>query len=123
MIIYYTKEGKFKTEDISILSSKILHRLNGPAVIDSEGNKQWRVNNIWHRLDGPAVILYNDDKFWYKHGKRHRLDGPAIELSYLNCWFINGKELNKKEVENWIKDNNINLKTKIGQSLFILRFG
>ena len=57
--------------------------------------------SLLHRLDGPAVIWPNGSKEYW----------------------INNKELNRKEVESWIKDNNINLKTKEHQALFMLKFG
>ena len=32
-----------------------------------------------HREDGPAVIHSNGIKEWYLNGKQHREDGPALE--------------------------------------------
>ena len=56
--------------------------LNG-LYIDEDDCKWWYLHNKLHRLDGPAVVLSNGNIIWYKHDKRHRIDGPAIE-------FING---------------------------------
>jgi len=40
--------------------------------------------------------------------KHHRLDGPAvITLNEVVGYFIDDKLLDTKEVETWIKDNNI----------------
>jgi len=105
-IVYYTKDGKFESDGNSIPWRKI-HRVDGPAITDSFGTKQWWQNGEKHRLDGPAVIYNLITTCPYNRVK----------------WYINGKELNKKEVETWIKNNNINLKTKQHQALFMLRFG
>jgi len=78
MITFYTKKGKSTCTYIGYVPFKKLHR-----------------------LDGPAIVWYDGDKDWY----------------------INGKKLNTKKVEAWIKNNNINLKTKAHQALFMLRFG
>jgi len=101
MYIYYTKEGKFETEQVDDILWKKCHKLDGPAVICSDGHKEWMLNGKHHRLDGPAVITLNG------------------EVGY----FIDDKLLDTKEVETWIKDNNIDLKTKQHQVLFMLRFG
>jgi len=83
-------------------------------------------------IKGEAKTEFHDDGFaiamikeFNKHyGKLHRLDGPAV--IYFNNkkeYHINGKELNTIEVESWITHNNIDLKTKMGQSIFMLKFG
>ena len=58
-----------------------LHRLDGPAVEYSDGDKYWYNNGVYHRLGGPAQELVSGNKIWYQYGKLHRLDGPAIEFS------------------------------------------
>jgi len=97
-ITYYTKEGKFEVEyDIPNY-------------------------NELHRTDGPAIICDNIE-MWFINGKQHRLDGPAVERydeSYE--YFINDKELNTEEVDNWLDKNKIDLATKEGKALFMLRF-
>jgi len=147
MYIYYTKEGKFETKEWHAIPFKELHREVGPAVIYPNGHKQWRINGEKHREDGPAVEQSNGTKEWWVNGKRHRLDSPAIERPngskewYVNGkkhrldgpadewkngfkrWYINGKKLNTNKVEKWIKNNNINLKTKQHQVLFMVMFG
>jgi len=148
MITYYTKEGKFEVNKgyLNIPYDK-LHRVDGPAIVWHNGKKDWRENGKLHRVDGPAVIdpygnkyyyhygkLHRVDgpavewvkgrKEWWLYGKRHRLDGPAVVHLYGNKgYWINDKKLNTEEVEDWIKDNNINLKTKKHQTLFMVRFG
>jgi len=57
----------------------------------------------------------------------HRLDGPALIVEYFNEdyieYWVNGNMIETLEVEDWIKENNINLKTKAHQVLFMLKFG
>lgn len=55
------------------------HRINGPAVIYSNGEVCWYRFGWRDREDGPAVIKPSGTKKWYKHNKYHREDGPAIE--------------------------------------------
>lgn len=38
---------------------RILHRLDGPACIEDNGNIQWFYNDQLHRLDGPAGTYPN----------------------------------------------------------------
>ena len=55
-------------------------------------------SNQLHRLDGPALEYSNGDKKWYIDGKRHRLDGPAIEFSDgTKSWFVEGKQYSETE--------------------------
>lgn len=47
------------------------HRVDGPAVIYTNGTKEWYFNNKLHRTDGPAMMLYNGSKFWFLNGMRY----------------------------------------------------
>jgi len=147
MITYYTKEGKSTCADIDHVPFNRLHREDGPALIFSNGRKEWRINGKrhrtngpaiewefgrkdWlingklHRLDGPAVEWNDGSKEWYVNSKLHRLDGPAIEWNDGEReYWINGKVIETLEVETWINNNNINLKTKQHQVLFMVVFG
>ena len=68
------------------------HRLDGPAIEWSNGDKEWYMHGKRHRIDGPAIEWSNGDKEWYMHGKRHRIDGPAIEMSNGEQeWWLNGQ--------------------------------
>ena len=81
-----------------------LHRLDGPAVEQANGGKEWYVDGKRHRLDGPAVERANGGKEWYVDGKRHRLDGPAVEgTNGYKEWWVEGKELTEKEFNEYIK--------------------
>lgn len=70
----------------------LLHREDGPAIEDVDGDKHWYVYGRCHRIDGPAIELTNSGcKQWLINGKLHRLDGPAIEYADGNKeWWING---------------------------------
>lgn len=67
-------------------------REDGPAVIDTEGNKYWYRNGERHCDNGPAVEYANGDKEWWLNGKLHREGGPAVEFKDNgNEWWVNGK--------------------------------
>ena len=92
------------------------------------GDKTWYLpskgGGHYHRLDGPAVeFLSNGLKQWYVDGRRHRIDGPAVEREDgSNRWYIDGKHLPKEEVEEWLEENDVDLKTESGQMAFKLRW-
>jgi len=67
-----------------------LHRVDGPAVIDSE-YQVWCLNGKIHRTDGPAVID-RDYQEWYLNGNLHRTDGPAIINGEFQSWCLDGIE-------------------------------
>tara|TARA_R110002049_G_scaffold28977_1_gene98624 strand:+ start:12495 stop:12878 length:384 start_codon:yes stop_codon:yes gene_type:complete len=89
----------------TIKKPKMLHREDGPAVIEYNGDfvvlrKEWYKNGVLHRDGKPARILtyYYNKKEWYKNGLRHREDGPAC-ISY-DCFgnehvkfYINGERV------------------------------
>ena len=53
---------------------------------------------ILHRVHGPAIEYSDGEKCWYQNGQRHRLDGPAIERpDGYRAWYINGKERTQAE--------------------------
>ena len=79
-------------------------REDGPAVVYSNGDTYWYLNNKCHREDGPAVEHSNGDTYWYLNGERHREDGPAIEyIDGIKSWYLNGIHYSKKEYNDKIK--------------------
>jgi hypothetical protein len=42
-----------------------LHKIGGPAVEYSNGDKAWYQNGLQHRIDGPAIECANGEKYWY----------------------------------------------------------
>jgi len=96
--------AELKGPVVAHLSQGQLHREDGPAVVNENG-QYWIRHGKQHREDGPAII--NDDgeawlqegelhrdadldgttgpaltingaKWWYRHGRPHREDGPAV---------------------------------------------
>jgi len=67
-------------EGTKIWRNKIgqLHRENGPAIIWSDGQKEYCLNDLLHREDGPAVIHPSGIVEYWVNGERHRTDGPAV---------------------------------------------
>ena len=82
-------------EIISATPSQVPHdKMTKPVkTIDKEGTTIWELNDKRHRIDGPAIEKSNGDKEWYVNGKRHRVDGPAIEWvdGIYKSWWVNGK--------------------------------
>jgi len=152
MIIYYTKKGKFKIDKWTMIPFDDLHRKNNPAYVNFDKNNNltisgWFINGKLHRESGPAIVWKDGARKWYINGKLHRLNGPAViwkneikkwlivaekPLLYRRSsiqrnnnkeYWINGQQLDIKKVNDWIKNNKVNLKTKAGQIMFMLRFG
>jgi len=130
MITYYTKKDKFVVGKSGVtVFLNTLHRIDGPAVIYRPGDKTWSNGATAYYLKRSKVNNRNKKicKEWYVNGKRHRLDGPAVEfVSTINTyveWWINNKFIEECEIKTWIKNNNIDLKTKQHQVLFMLKFG
>lgn len=70
----------------------ILHRIGGPAIEFSNGEKHYYQDGILHREDGPAIEGTTQAKAYYFKGRLHREDGPAIiNISGLNEWYLHGK--------------------------------
>ena len=83
----YGNRFHFSDEKITVL-----HRLDGPTIVYTDGTKEWYVNGKLHRLDGPAIEGLNGYKEWFVDGKLHRLDGPAVECSDgYKGWWVEGK--------------------------------
>ena len=82
---------KIGFNSIVICKNGVLHRHDGPAIIYSNGSKEWYKYGKRHRDDGPAVIDSDGYQVWYKNGLRHREDGPAIIRSDgYKAWYKNG---------------------------------
>lgn len=80
---------------------KILHRLDGPAVIQLHGDVEcWYFNGVKHRTNGPAITHADGSKTWYYSGLRHREDGPACEWAN-GCknWYLNGNPMSESEFD------------------------
>ncbi len=51
-IYYRNKKGQF-------------HRIDGPAIIWSNGDKIWCINGLFHRTDGPAQEYEDGSRYWW----------------------------------------------------------
>jgi hypothetical protein len=100
-----------------------LHRLDGPAVIRTDGTQEWYVNGKIHRIDGPAIIRKNGSQYWYINDKCHRIDGPAyIGKDGTQEWWIHDINITD-EVNKWMKCNDVSYPfNEIALMQFKLRF-
>ncbi len=71
----------------------LIHRLNGPAVIHENGDKEWFFYGKRHRNNGPAIKSANNEfDYYYSYGQLHRIDGPAIEDDMTIKYYFQGQE-------------------------------
>lgn len=52
---------------------------DGPALIWSDGSREWWMDGRRHRVGGPAGERADGSRWWYQCGSLHRDDGPAYE--------------------------------------------
>lgn len=63
-----------------------------------ERSKVWYVNGLVHKEDGPALIELCGIKAWYINGKLHRLNGPAVEYpDGKKQWWIENKTYSEEQ--------------------------
>ena len=71
----------------------------------SDGNKVWYLNDKRHRVDGPAIENSNGYKVWCLNDQRHRVDGPAVEYNNGDKrWYLNGIRYTEQEYNNKISE-------------------
>jgi len=77
---------------------------NTKMYIDIYGSKIYKNSKgSLHRLNGPAIEYSDGDKYWFKEGSCHRTDGPAREYSDGDKeWYLFFKGLEEKEFNSWI---------------------
>lgn len=82
----------------------LLHRTDGPAIVRTDGTKEWAQNGQRHRIDGPAIERANGAKRWIRNGLTHRTDGPAVVWpSGSEEWWIKGVEYTEQEFHAQLK--------------------
>lgn len=94
-----------------------LHKDKGPALAIYNGrqNKRliWYQNGTLHRLNGPAYIETKNNKrekircfkqIWYNRGKVHREDGPALSWSSVRYRMQQGG-VQRHNVDIWCQNN------------------
>ena len=72
----------------------VYHREDGPAIITPDA-KEWWYRGIRHRIVGPAIEYTNGDREWFVDGKRHRLSGPAVIKNNRKEWWQNNIKTRK----------------------------
>ncbi len=55
---------------------------------------EYRINNILHRIDGPARIWSDGTQVWFYKGRKHRTDGPAHHNHLSEFYYIDGNLVN-----------------------------
>ena len=77
------------------------------VTVDEEGNTRWHKDakcKVLHRENGPAIVCTNGHKEWWQNGQRHRIDGPAIEWrNGVRFWYVNGERLTKAAFNQAVK--------------------
>lgn len=93
------KEIYYSDGSITYSTEKGYHNVDDkPAVIHSNGDKEWWQDGKRHRIGGPAVLLNSGFKSWWVDGNRHRVDGPAIiDKHGIEEWYYNGNHFPSKE--------------------------
>lgn len=69
-INFYSKESMFLISFSKNSEFEILHRTNGPALIYSNGEKEYRENDKLHRINSPAVIYPDGMEEYWEYGVR-----------------------------------------------------
>mgnify|MGYP000485170802 CR=1 FL=1 len=79
--------------------------------VDKYGTVRWYKDGVLHRLDGPAKENSDGDKYWYLNDKLHREAGPAVEdASGYKEWWMNGVQYSKEEFNQWLEKYQLNKK-------------
>lgn len=77
---------------------RILHRLDGPAIVYVDGHTEWLIHGLRHRTDGPAVVYMNRTCEWYSNGKLHHEAGPAVvHVDGTKEWWLKGIKLTQEQ--------------------------
>ena len=67
-------------------------------VVVNEYSTSWYQDGQLHRVDGPAVENANGEKYWYLNGQLHREDGPAVvHANGIKYWYLNGENLSETD--------------------------
>lgn len=74
-----------------------------PAVVWSNGDKEWYFKGSLHRDNGPAIVRPNRDitEYW-SHGKRHRIGGPALIEKDQFWFYVNHKLMSYERYKEWM---------------------
>lgn len=118
---YVLKDSKLENSNSKVIHLTVidLTSINNIS-IKKINNEHYYENKLLHREDGPAIVEVSGHKQWYKNGKLHREDGPAIEyVDGHKEYAINGNKVSEemffleKELKEKSKNNFIDKKNKI----------
>jgi NAD-dependent SIR2 family protein deacetylase len=84
---------------------KRLHRLNGPAVINPDGSREWYMKGVRQRIDGgPTLVRANGTVEWHDlEGFLHRENKPAAIARNGDAWWFERGRLLKVRVNGVIR--------------------
>jgi len=72
----------------------LLSEFNGIVSFENHQGKEWSLNGLCHRINGPAMENSDGTKVWATYGRIHRDDGPAIEgADGTKHWYINDVQI------------------------------
>lgn len=96
-----------------------LHRLEGPAHADSEG-EVWYKDGKMHRDGGPAQVKYGHGESWLTNGQYHRLGGPA-RIQYGPCglkeYYIHDRRFTEDEYYRYVDQDTGEVLIPVGKPL------
>lgn len=76
-----------------------------PAIIWSDGRKEWYDNGYLHRDNDLPAIVNGNHKEWCQHGQLHRIGGPAIMGRYndqQDSHWLNGRWHSYEEYQKYM---------------------
>lgn len=79
----------------------VLHRVDGPAVVDDNGSYKWFQHGLPHREGGPAIEDIWGLQRWMMFGLRHRSDGPAYSVNHTRMFFIFDEYVRHHQFLHW----------------------
>ena len=72
---------------------------------DGTTSSKYDGSKVIHRIDGPAIEYANGDRFWLVDGKRHRVDGPAVEwVDGRGSWYVEYKYYTEENFNKLIEE-------------------
>lgn len=76
----------------------VWHCESGPAVY-GKSYQAWYVNGLLHRLDGPAITNSDGSTMWYRDNKLHCESGPAASWPSKNHFefYLEGIQYSEEE--------------------------
>ena len=74
-----------------------IHRTDGPALLNADGDKIWYKWGGIHRVGGPAVTRGTGKKVWWENDKVYRRHGPNIIEANGTMRWINDKSQPHRE--------------------------